>query len=156
MYRRHLLQSLATLALGAGFGLLTASPATAAPAPVDIKLQRPLHVGRSLRYDKGLKVTFVRISFDHRCPINARCLVAGDAKIILRIKAGNQPAKEYPLHTNKKPRRLVIPANALQPDFAGIPKSYIIDIGSLTPRPYAGKPIRQKDFKLRLHIETAH
>ncbi len=47
------------------------------------------------------------------------------------------------------------PRRVLQPDSAGIPKSCIIDIGSLTPLSYAGKPARQKDFKLRLHIEVA-
>lgn len=115
---------------------------------------RFLHVGETSRYDKGgLKITFLSVASDTRCPTNARCISAGDAEVVLKIKAGNQKAKTVTLHTNGKPRRFVIPAN--DSSMIGIPKSYVITLADLTPDRTIGKKIRPRDYEAKLKIQTA-
>ncbi len=114
-----------------------------------------LRVGQSLQYDEDLKITFIAVAKDQRCPINAQCLTQGDAVVVLRVKAGNQAARNVRIHTDLKPRRVVIPANEFPPGMAGIPKSYVIDIANLNPLPTAGKPTPQSKYRLRLRISVA-
>lgn len=117
--------------------------------------ERGLHVGETLRYDGGLKITFLAVRNDSRCPINAKCIWAGDAEVVLRVKAGNQAARKVTLHTNLKPQTVVIPAQVFPPGTAGIPKSYVVGIAALTPQPEAGKKTLQSDYRLKLDISVA-
>ena len=103
MNRRHLIRA---LALGSCAFLLGAVRASAA----EPGNEKTLHVGETLRYDRGLKITFLAVRNDSRCPINAKCIWAGDAAVVLRVKAGNQAARRVTLHTNLKPQTVVIPA----------------------------------------------
>ena len=125
---------------------LAATPSALAETP-------GLHPGETLRYDEGLRVTFINVLSDSRCPIHALCVWAGDAEVALRIKVGNQPAKTMTLHTNLKPKVLVIPANP--PGTVGIPKSYVISIAALNPLPVAGKKTKPEDYRLKLNISVA-
>ena len=145
MNRRLLIRTLAMTALGT-------SAAFAAP-----EARRPnlLRVGESLQYDEGLKITFLAVSKDQRCPINAQCVTQGDAAVVLRVKAGNQAARNVRIHTNDKPRQVVIPANEFPPDMAGIPKSYVISIAKLNPLPTAGIVTPQSKYLLALRILVA-
>lgn len=114
-----------------------------------------MSVGQTWQYDDGLKVTLLAVRDDSRCPVNARCIWAGDAKIVLLVQAGQQPAKKVVLHTTLKPQVAVIPANILPPGTVGIPKSYVISLGTLSPQPIAGNAILQSDYRLKLRISTA-
>jgi hypothetical protein len=149
MNRRHLIKSLALTAFGISFSSI---PAEAAKP--DKETNKRLKIGETLHYDEGLSITFLAVGKDHRCPINARCIDAGDAEVILRVKLDNQKPRTVTLHTHKKPRQLVIPVE--YPDgMAGIPKSYLISVASLSPLPYIGKKIRRRDYRLKLAISTA-
>jgi hypothetical protein len=148
MNRRHLIR---TLAMGSCAFLFGASPASA----VDLRKEKALHVGETLRYDSGLKITFLAVRNDSRCPINAQCLWAGDAEVVLWVKAGNQAARKVRIHTNLKPRTVVIPAELFPPGMAGIPKSYVISIARLTPLPNTEKQLLQSDYRLKLDISVA-
>ena len=148
MNRRHLIQA---LAMGSFAFLFAATPASA----VEEGNTKALHVGETLRYDLGLKVTFLAVRNDSRCPINAKCIWAGDAEVVLRVKAGNQAARRVILHTHLKPQTVVIPAQVFPPGTAGIPKSYVIAIASLTPQPEAGKKTLQSDYRLKLAVSAA-
>ncbi len=145
MNRRQLIRTLTLTTLCA-----SVSPATAAEE--DDKF---LQVGETLKYDSDLEITFLAVPKDSRCPINARCITAGDAVVVLRVKAGNQTARNVRIHTHLKPRRVVIPANEFPEGMAGIPKSYVISIARLTPQPIAGKKTLQSDYRLRLRISVA-
>jgi hypothetical protein len=155
MNRRHLIQSLALTAFAT---LITAGSVSAADITADAaarsKQGKRLKVGETLRYDSGLSVTFLAVKNDFRCPINAQCLTAGDAAVLLRVKAGKDPAKNVTIHTNRKPNFLVIPYPYAKGE-AGIPKSYTIRIGQLNPLPYAGKKTLQSDYRLKLNITVA-
>ena len=150
MIRRQFIKTLALTAIGSSFISLE-SEAAAAPAKGRSKL---LSVGEALRFDDDLTITFVRVKKDQRCPINAMCLTAGDAEVILRVKVGSRKARTVSLHTDNKPSSLVFPVR--YPDgMVGIPKSFLVSIASLNPLPYAGKKTRQKDYRLKLAISTA-
>ena len=128
---------------------------TAAASAVERGNDKALHAGETLRYDRGLKITFLAVRNDSRCPINAKCIWAGDAEVVLRVKAGSQAARRVTLHTNLKPQTVVIPAQVFPPGTAGIPKSYLISIASLTPQPEAGRKTLQSDYRLKLDISVA-
>ncbi|MES2921345.1 MAG: hypothetical protein V4819_07355 [Verrucomicrobiota bacterium] len=148
MTRRHLIQVLATASCAF---LLGASSASAA----DRENERTLRVGETLQYDRGLKITFLAVRNDSRCPIDAQCLWAGDAEVVLRVKAGNQEPRKVILHTNLKPRVVVIPAKVFPEGMAGIPKSYVIGPAILKPLPSTEKKLLQSDYRLKLNISVA-
>jgi hypothetical protein len=149
MIRRQFIKTLALTAIGSTFIPLTSEAAT--PAKGKSKL---LSVGEILHFDDDLTIKFVRVKKDQRCPINAQCLTAGDAEVILRVKVGSSKTRTVSLHTNAKPRRHVFAVK--YPDgMAGIPKSYSVSIASLNPLPYAGKKTRQSDYRLKLAISVA-
>lgn len=154
MNRRHLLKTLALSALGTAPFLATRARGEV-PAEEPPKGQRRIGVGQTLRYDEGLAVTFLAVLRDKRCPINASCLTAGDAEVLLRVKAGNQKPKILSLRTDGKKDHLVVPAEKFPDGVAGIPKSYVIRIAELNPLPYAGKKTRQSDYRMKLAISVA-
>ncbi|MEO5714835.1 MAG: hypothetical protein ABIT37_15250 [Luteolibacter sp.] len=149
MKRRELIKSLAMAAIGTSAFLATSGQASAkdaVPSPL-------LSVGESMHYDDGLKITFIGVKNDSRCPMGALCIWAGDAEVLLRARVGNQPPKIISVHTNLKPRVVVL--SAVPPGMIGIPKSYSIWIGELTPRPKIGKKLKQSDYRLSLSISVA-
>ena len=151
MNRRELIKSLALMVLAGGTPIIFGEQAEAASvAPHDAFPL--LSVGKSFRYDSGLKVTFLAVRNDSRCPINANCVSAGDAKIRLRVRVGTKPAEIVTLHTNDSPRSIVIKAPS---NGSGIPKSYIIRVTELTPGRVVGKTIPQSDYRVRLRISLA-
>ncbi|MEO5917826.1 MAG: hypothetical protein ABIS50_26575 [Luteolibacter sp.] len=154
MNRRKIILSLALAALGASACFSGTTRAIAESAPVAIRVLDPLHVSATLTYDSQLKVTFISVIDDSRCPINAKtkCTSPGDAEVVLRIKVGTKKAKTYYLHTKTFPKQLEIPADPTKTGTTGIPKSYVIDIATLNPQPYAGKTTKQSDYQLRLHL----
>jgi hypothetical protein len=152
MNRRRLLKSLASIAITAC--LVAGNRADAGETLRDDPASgKNLRVGQSWRYDDGLKITFLAVRDDNRCPIEARCLCEGDAKVVLLVKTVNQAPKKVVLHTSRKPRLVFIPA--FPPGTIGIPKTYGISVGSLTPDPHIGKKIHQSDYRLNLSIAVA-
>lgn len=149
MNRRNILRNLALAAVAPAAALFSTSVASAAA-----KKNESIAVGETYRYDKDLRITFLEVTNDSRCPINAKCISEGDAEILLRVKAGAGPAKNYRLHTHLKPRRQIIPIEYPE-GMAGIPKSYQLSIAELSPLPTAGKKTKPSDYRLRLAIQVA-
>ena len=154
MNRRQMIRSLALTAVGIPASMTATSQAASDANAAGIK-RDALRVGGSRRFDSDLKITFLTVSKESRCPINARCISAGNAEIGLRVEAGNQPAKNYRLNTHDEPRHLVIPANVFPPGTVGIPKSFGIKIDSLLPLPTAGVKTPLSAYRLRLGITVA-
>ena len=148
MNRRHLIRVLAIASFTLLFG------ATRAPA-AEPRKEKALHVGESLRYDSGLKLTFLAAHNDSRCPFNAQCLYSGDAEVVLWVKAGKQ--KAYKVRINTDPTRaLVIPANVYPPATPpSISKYYVISIARLRPFPNTQKKLLQSDYRLKLDISAS-
>ncbi len=57
--------------------------------------------------DEGLRVGFRRVTEDSRCPINARCIRAGSAKIEVELRAARTAARRAILTTPDEPRGAV-------------------------------------------------
>ena len=147
MKRRQMIRTLALATLGIGSCLSSGSAAE--KASVAVKILKPIQVGETLQFDKNLKVTFMEMVDDSRCPINAKCTSEGDAEVMLKVKVGGGKIKNYWLHTQTYPKKLEIPfTNPL----SGTVKTYIIDIATLDPHPYVGKKFLQSEYKLGLHI----
>ena len=149
MNRRNILRNLAWVAIAPAAALFSTTVASAAS-----KRSESISIGESYRYDNDLKITFLAVTKESRCPMNAKCTSAGDAEILLRVKAGGGPAKNYRLHTHLKPRRQIIPIEYPE-GMAGIPKSYQLRIADLSPLPIAGKKTKPSDYRLKLAINVA-
>ena len=65
-------------------------------APSDVPLGEPfeLRIGESAVLPGDLKVTFNRVVFDSRCPIDAICVTAGEARLALRLSVGSDAPVE--------------------------------------------------------------
>lgn len=150
MNRRNLIKTLALASLSGGgclLGISVASAETRKPR------QRGLAIGQSLRYDDGLKLTFVRVRNDSRCPIGVNCISAGDAEVVLLAYVGNQPAKIIRVHTHLNPRVVIL--SALPPGQIGIPKTYSVRVDALNPSPKVGAEIKQSDYRVVLGVSVA-
>lgn len=150
MKRRTLIQTLAMTALGGGLFLHAATPADAGSitaGPAD-----GLAVGQSFRFDPGLKLTFVKVRKDNRCPMGALCITEGDAVVVLRAHLPHQEPRTYTLHTRKSGQHVSIPA--FPPGTLGF-KTYSVSLVSLTPRPSIGKKTKPSDYRLRLSVDVA-
>ncbi len=152
MKRRELIKSLAMTALGGGACIIGAASASAAESSASTTSDG-LAVGQSIRVDNGLKLTFVAVRNDSRCPMGAFCITAGDATVVLEAHLPNQPVRIYKLHTNEKPRSVSIPANP--PGTVGF-KVYSVKLVLLTPRPRIGSTLKQSDYRLTLAIDVAY
>jgi hypothetical protein len=51
-----------------------------------------------------LRVRFIRVTEDSRCPINARCIRAGAAKVEVELRARNAAAERVILSTPDEPK----------------------------------------------------
>jgi hypothetical protein len=155
MKRRELMKSLAMTALGSGLvAMFGASTAEAGNFPESLD---GLAVGQSYQYDKGLKLTFVKVRRDNRCPIGTKCDRRGQAVVVLRADLSNpplnQPVRTYELRTTRNGNRISIPS--WPPGMVGF-KTYSVRLISLTPRPQKGKKPKQSDYRLSLDIQTLY
>ncbi len=72
----------------------TASAENGSGTPVTALLDSPfeLHIGQDAVFgDEGLKITFVDVSEDSRCPAATNCVVSGLAKVRVDVVAGERP-----------------------------------------------------------------
>ena len=141
------LTALSTLASVTGFSHL----ATAAPEASPV--QRLIRVGETRKYDNGMKVKFLRVRRDGRCPLGEECEKPGDATVMLRVKVGKKPGKIYQLHTNKGRKHIWI---LLDPKDKKGRRYYRISINSLSPLPFEGKITPPENFRLDLKIDLKH
>jgi hypothetical protein len=65
---------------------------------------------RALLPDPDVWVRFLRVDEDSRCPLQAQCVWAGDAEVVLEVAPREGDAATYGLHTNEEsgPRSLVL------------------------------------------------
>lgn len=150
MKRRNLIKTLALATLSGGGCLLGTSVAS---AETKKPRQRGLAIGQSLRYDDGLKLIFVRVRNDSRCPAGVNCISAGDAEVVLLAYVGKQPAKIIRVHTDLNPQMVIL--SALPPGQIGIPKTYSVRVDALNPSPKVGANIKQSDYRVVLGVSVA-
>jgi hypothetical protein len=85
-----------------------------------------------------LRVLFLRVSADSRCPADVICIQAGDATVRVRVLDPQQA--EYELHTSVPPRTVLTPSG------------YRVELVELQPYPFSNRPILPFDYRASLVV----
>jgi hypothetical protein len=93
---------------------------------------------RSL-YAGKLKIKFVEVIEDSRCPEGVTCVWAGNAKVKLVITGYRTGTKTVELNTN----------GGLKGDQL---EGYAINLDSVTPYPKADKPIKKSSYRVNISV----
>ena len=97
-----------------------------------------LKIGEQASVDNGsLFIQFTDVVEDSRCPMNARCIWAGNGKIALEIQKTHSDMVTRTLNTTLEPQSTEF-------------DSYEIQFKMLTPEPVAGSEIRREDYRATL------
>jgi hypothetical protein len=105
--------------------------------------------GRSFTLDVGehiflkrerLRIEFVAVPSESRCPADGVCVWAGDAEVLLRVRRVGVAQQAMRLHTN--------------PSFpqVGRYQRYEISLLALFPYPRSDVPIEGRDYQARLLV----
>jgi hypothetical protein len=83
--------------------ILNAPAARTAPSAHEFELKD----GQSVSFDGGrLRIRFVRVASDSRCPVDVECVWAGNAEVLLELRLkGRRGTKTLRLNTNASPER---------------------------------------------------
>ena len=133
-------QLLVSLSLGLCLLGVTACDEKSPVAPTIPLSQRfALAPGDSATVDGlSLRVQFLRVSGDSRCPADALCIQGGDAIVHVRI-TGTVTA-DYELHTGGPPQSVVTPTG------------YRIELVELQPYPFSSRTISPGDYRATLVV----
>ena len=107
---------------------------------VDLNERFTLAVGETATVDTPrVRLEFVEVSGDSRCPADAICIQGGDAVVRLRGSAGTAAAA-LELHTGDSARGFA--------EFQGLR----IDLNELQPYPFSSRSLGQRDYKATLTV----
>ena len=68
-----------------------------------------VRLGQTQTADHGkVSVRFISVVEDSRCPMNARCVWAGNAKIKVAVSVGRRRAEIVELNSNLKPQTVMV------------------------------------------------
>jgi hypothetical protein len=87
----------------------------------------------------GIRIKFIDMVEDSRCPTDTQCIWAGNAKIKLGLSSGGRRAKEFELNSGLKPQSII---------FSG----YEIKLIKLTPVPRSNIRIRKDGYVATLSV----
>jgi hypothetical protein len=92
---------------------------------------------------EGLRLRFVRVATDSRCPTGVDCVWAGNAEVVIEVGARNRRvSKTLRLNTNASPER---PAEDKY-------RGYTVKLVELKPYPRASRKIRQGEYTATLLV----
>jgi hypothetical protein len=86
-----------------------------------------------------LKIKFVSVTEDSRCPMDAKCIWAGNAKVNIQVTGPRGETKVFELNTN---------AGRRGNQFG----NYAINLESLNPARRSNKKIRQSDYRVTISV----
>jgi hypothetical protein len=89
--------------------------------------------------DVNLRVQFVEVTGDSRCPADAVCIQGGDAQVHIRAVDGGAPST-YQLHTGDSSRATVTH------------NQFRITLVELQPYPFSSRTIAQGDYRATLTV----
>ena len=90
--------------------------------------------------DVGVRVQFVSVTGDSRCPADAVCIWGGDAIVHVRVLASAAGGVDYELHTGDTSRAAVAHGDLR------------ISLAELQPYPFSGRTIRPDDYRATLLV----
>lgn len=113
------------------------------PVDPDSPLDAPfeLKAGATAVVPGGLKIRFDEVSSDSRCPINALCVQAGEAVVVMSLSMPSRSRVQRELRTNP---------TASEIEYS----NYTIQLMALQPHPFAGTPIAPADYVATLKVIT--
>ena len=116
--------------LAAGLLLSCASSLTQVASGPDFTLEP----GQTVQLaGTGMRVTFLEVANDSRCPVDVVCVTAGDAEVRVAV-VGEGEDRTVSLHTMQEPRSVTIGAVRLE-------------LTGLTPAPRSTVTIRPQDYR---------
>jgi len=86
----------------------------------------------------SLRLRFLRVSGDSRCPADVLCIQGGDA--IVHVQATDTTAAEYELHTGGPPRAVTTPSGLR------------IELIQLQPYPFSSRTIQPDEYRATLVV----
>ena len=96
--------------------------------------------GEILSIDQAaIRLQFVEVSGDSRCPADAFCIQGGDATVLVRVMDAGAAA-DYALHTGDSARA------------AATHRQLRIELVELAPYPFSGRTIAQDDYRATLKV----
>ncbi|MEO8077181.1 MAG: hypothetical protein ABI818_12690 [Acidobacteriota bacterium] len=116
------------------FGCASSPQAPSGRLPLTTTLQ----VGQQVTVS-GFTARFVGITNDSRCPIDANCIVAGDATLRFDLSA-NQRTAPYDIQVEAQARR------------RAAHEGFFIEVQSLTPYPAGTRSIPQDEYRVTVQI----
>lgn len=87
----------------------------------------------------GLKIKFISVEEDSRCPENARCVWAGNARVKIEVTSKRLGTKVFEMNTFSGPR-----GNQLD--------GYAINLENLTPGRRTSDPIRPSSYRATISV----
>jgi hypothetical protein len=118
----------------------------ALPAPVsrvkDAALDQEFEVrlGHEVSIKReGLRVSFVAVTEDSRCPEGVQCIWAGNGQIMLRLSKAGKRAATLRLNTNQEPKQEVY-------------RGFDVKLVGLNPYPKKNARIRKRDYVATLVV----
>ncbi|MQA29604.1 MAG: hypothetical protein GEU82_07175 [Luteitalea sp.] len=90
--------------------------------------------------DASVRVQFVRVSADSRCPADALCIQGGDALVHIAVRGGGE--QEYELHTGDS-ARAAVQHGALR-----------IALIGLQPYPFSSRTIQPDEYRATLVVSN--
>lgn len=122
------------------FLLLAACAVAAQTARVGREFK--VRAGRTVTLDGGsLRVRFVRVAADSRCPVDVTCIWAGNAEVLFEVGGrGWRGKRTLTLNTNASPER---------PN-EGTYERYTLKLVGLAPRPHSKRKIAASQYTATL------
>lgn len=120
--------------------------------PVDFGQPFPLAAGEFVSVKGGIySVEFVQVLEDSRCPMNARCVWAGNARIAVKVDEFTRGATANTVHAFDKTLELNTSEKFAQSAvFEGNTLGIKVELQGLEPMPMAGVPT--KDYVATLVV----
>lgn len=88
---------------------------------------------------RTLKIMFVAVREDSRCPEGVQCIQAGNARIRLRLSHARERTRVVELNTDAEPREVTY-------------ANYTIKLTNLAPAPVADRPVRPRAYVATLTL----
>jgi hypothetical protein len=86
----------------------------------------------------SIRIEFLRVSGDSRCPADAVCIQGGDALVEVRVSDGD--SAEYDLHTGDQSQAAVTHAG------------FRIELVQLQPYPFSSRTIQPEEYRATLTV----
>jgi hypothetical protein len=138
--KRYAAVALATVALGCSNSTEPQVDTNVSLVPATTEVT--LRYGEDRQLDNSvLRVTFVRVVEDSRCPAGVLCIWAGNAVVEIGIAAGMGPTVPLQINATMDPRYA---------DWNGVR----VTVLELAPLPRADTPIKPEDYSVKLRLEA--